>query len=297
MFGESAVNCLIHVLAVVLACLLALSCTTREGKSRVLNEPLHEDSASSAQAEQGPAQIVANSEQGQQANHPANQIQTPDPCTALPKLNPAQPVYLPGRDAVLTRVLKTCLTRDGKLGIEADSPWLAMGFPCSDGGGRVDVKGNINSPKMVSFVISTDCPMTASNKEAIKKLFSDELGLPVSSKLMAVNPFSVHFWEIPAMSDADTGFVIELRSAPAIEGGWKRLLRDQEKLRVRLFGRENAWVRGDHFFLVEADLVLTGTSRFKLEIASVKTLTTEDIDALKQRCRLLRTARNCDEIF
>lgn len=285
-----------YCIALILSFSSIVACTTKDAKYRKLQEPLNTQAAFD-QPNTDPAQIVATAETAQLVGTPKVDTLGPDPCMELPKLDFSQPVYLPGAGAVLTRILKTCQTRDGKQGMESNSPWLAMGFPCSDGGGRVEVKGNIHAPKMVSFIISTDCSMSANNKDSIKKQFSDVFNLPVTSKLMAVNPFAVHFWEIPGMPDADTGFVIELRSAPAIEGGWKRLLRDQEKLRVRLFGRENAWVRGDHFYLVEADIALVGTTRFKLEVASVKVLKPDELEALKLRCRVLRTARNCDEIF
>lgn len=239
---------------------------------------------------------LASSDPGKQLPPAPPPPPPPDPCLALPKLDPDQPVYLPGKGVVLTRLLKTCSTYDGRRGIEKDSPWLAMGFPCTAGGGRVDLKGNAYAPKMVSFVVSTDCPMTANSKDAIKKAFVDALGLPAESNLIAINPFTVHFWEIPGMPDADTGFTIELRSAPATEGAWKRI-REKDKLRVRLFGRENAWVRGDHFYLVEADLYLVGTSQFGLELVSVKPLSKDETEAVKSRCQSLRTARNCSEIF
>ena len=220
----------------------------------------------------------------------------PDPCLGLPKVDPEAPLYLPGKSVVLTRLLKTCTTRDGKKGIEKDTPWLAMGFPCTAGGGRIDVKGNQNAPKMVTFVIGTDCGMSPSGKDVVKKLFVDEAGMPAESKLMAYNPFAVQYWEVPGMPDADAGFAIELRSAPAIEGAWKRV-RDKDKLRVTLYGRENAWVRGDHAYKVEADLHMASPGSFTLDVVSVHALKKEEMAEVKKRCEALRIGKGCTDLF
>src|SRR5262245_29527094 len=66
---------------------------------------------------------------------------TPDPCLVLDKLPHAPPVYASGRGVVLTKLMRTCTTRDGKSGVERATPWLAMGIPCTGGAGRVDTKG------------------------------------------------------------------------------------------------------------------------------------------------------------
>lgn len=278
----------VRIVAAVATLTLAAACTKEKDKTK---EPVDHGvgAPSSAPGATGPGASDLTKTPGAQPG-------VPDTCIALANVDPDQPTYLPGKGVVLTRLLKTCVTHDGRKGIERDSPWLAMGFPCTAGGGRVDVKGHAYAPKMVSFIVSTDCPMAAASKEHVKKLFVEAVGLPAETKLMAVNPFAVTFWEIPGMPDADTGFAIELRSAPAIEGAWKRV-RDKDKLRVRLFGRENAWVRGDHFYLVEADLHLAGSTQFALDVISVKALSKEEVAAVKARCEGLRTARNCGEIF
>jgi hypothetical protein len=276
------------MMAAVATLTLAAACTKDNDKTKEpVDQGAGELSGAASATEPGASDL---------AKAPLAQPGVSDNCIALAKVDPDQPTYLPGKSVVLTRLLKTCVTHDGRKGIERDSPWLAMGFPCTAGGGKVDVKGHAYAPKMVSFVVSTDCPMAAASKEHVKKLFAEAVGLPAETKLMAVNPFAVTFWEIPGMPDADTGFAIELRSAPAIEGAWKRV-RDKDKLRIRLYGRENAWVRGDHFYLVEADLHLAGNTQFALDVVSVKALSKEEIATVKTRCEALRTARNCGEIF
>ncbi len=72
-----------------------------------------------------------------------------DPCKVLAKLPNDPPFYLTGKSIVLTRLMKPCVTRDGHRGFQKDTPWLAMGFPCTGGAGRIDIKGNYYNPKMV----------------------------------------------------------------------------------------------------------------------------------------------------
>ena len=293
---EAEVKTAFGCMVVWISVSILAACTKEKSRTREPLDASNVSASSSSRADESAGEQSVNVQQNPAKISSGLPAPQSDPCTALPKLPPDQLVYLPTQGVVLTRLLKTCVTYEGQSGIEKDTPWLAMGFPCTAGSGRVDIKGNVNAPKMVTFAISTDCPMTANSKEAIKKAFVESIGLPDTTKLIAINPFAVHFWEIPGMPDADTGFTVELRSASAIEGAWKRI-RDKEKLRIRLFGRENAWVRGDHFYLVEADLRLLGSSQFGLEIISVKALGKDELEAVKSRCHALRTARNCAEIF
>ena len=43
--------------------------------------------------------------------------------------------FAPGTGVVISKILKECETRDGRPGILASTPWLAMGFPCTGGAG------------------------------------------------------------------------------------------------------------------------------------------------------------------
>ena len=217
-------------------------------------------------------------------------------CVVLPKITNEPPIYLPGQSIVVTRIMKACTTTAGQTGWEKDTPWLAMGFPCTGGTGRIDIKGHYANPHMVSYIVGTDCQMSPIDRNAVKKVVEGALGLPATAKLMAFTPFVVQYWEIPGFSDADTGFSIDLRSAPAIEGEWRRFQK-KEPLKVRLFGRENAWVQGGFFYMVEADLKISGTNHFQLAVTSVKKLSPEDLAAVKTRCEALKPTRNCAEVF
>jgi len=185
---------------------------------------------------------------------------------------------------------------DGRRGVTKKTPWLAMGFPCTGGSGRIDIKGNYMKPKLVSFIIGTDCAMAPQAQDQVKRIGVSTFDLPSESRLMAYTPFVVQYWEVPGMTDADTGYAVELRSAPALEGIWKRV-RDNQVFRVRLFGRENTWAPGGHFYQVEADVRLTGRNAFQLAIASVKHLSSEELQAVKRRCEALKPERNCSAVF
>ena len=220
----------------------------------------------------------------------------PSTCQALGKLPSDPPLALPGKNVVLTRFLKPCITPDGRRGYEKTTPYLAMGFPCSGGSGRIEIKGHYANPKMVTFLLGTDCPLAPSSRDSVQQLIGSTFGLPQGVKLVAYTPFVVQYWEVPAMEDADIGYALELRSAPAVEGLWRRFLK-HEPVRVHLFGRENTWVPGDSFYAVEADLTQTGRTSFQLQVVQVKALPKEQMAVVKQRCEALRPSRNCSEVF
>lgn len=227
---------------------------------------------------------------------PAPGAQVSETCVALPKLGGEPPFYVPGKNVVLTRLMKACATPQGQAGWEKETPWLAMGFPCTGGGGRIDIKGHYGNPKMVSFILGTDCTMQPNTPDTVKSIVQTAIDLPATAKLMAITPFVVQYWEVTGMTDADTGFSVDLRSGAAVDGGWARVQK-KEPLRVRLFGRENAWVAGGHFYMVEADLRLTGRTQFQLEVAGVKSLSKEEIAEVKTRCEALKPSRNCADVF
>jgi hypothetical protein len=221
----------------------------------------------------------------------------PDTCVVLDKLLQEPPVYVAGKSVVLTQLMKPCVTRDGQRGYDEATPWLAMGIPCTGPGGRVELKGNhYTNPKMVSLMFTTDCAMDPAQRETVKTVVTEAFALPPKAKLMAYTPFVVQFWELPGMTDADTGFAVELRSGPALDGGWKKL-RDGETIKVWLYGRENAWVQGNKFYMVEGDVKLDGRHTFRLKVDSVKVLGEDEIAAVKTRCEALRPTRNCSEVF
>lgn len=217
----------------------------------------------------------------------------PDPCKLYPLIKAEPPLLIPTSAFMLTRIVKSCVTRDGERGYEETTPFIVMGFPCTGGGGKINIKGNYYNPKMVAFLVATSCPMSPSAPDVVKKAVLQATGLSEKSMLMAHNPFAVQYWEIPSMSEADTGFSVELRSAASLEGTWKRMREKGEPLVVRLYGRENAWVQGDHFYEVNAELKVTERTGFQLKTVGVKSLTAEDIQTVKSRCEALRPRRNC----
>jgi hypothetical protein len=244
-----------------------------------------------------PNTVVPGASPGKQLTEtaPATTIPAaPDPCM-IPKVS--LPAPLGEIPAVATRFIKTCLTAAGESGVMQDTAWTAMGIPCSAGRGKVDVTGtNYLAPKMLAFPIATDCPMEPLNLSDIANAGKTALGLGPNSKVLAFNPFAVQFWEMPGFTDTDVGFTVEFRSAAALEGGWSKL-RENNPIRLNLYGRENAWVQGDNLYLVEADLLLTDKHAFKLKPVTIRPVTPDELTAARGRCEKIRPRRNCSQIF
>ena len=228
----------------------------------------------------------------------------PEPATELAKQNCIQlenpnsslPLWLQKQGIVVTRFLKECTTSDGYKGYEPDSPWVAMGFPCTGGDGRIEVGGHYFAPKIISMILSTDCSMFPSSLAQVRKAGVDALSLKNNSKLMALNPFAVQYWEIPGYDDADVGFTIDLRSVAAKQQLWKQFL-EKKPIQVKLFGRENAWIRGYHFFYVDAELINTGVQKFQMRIKKVTPLDSKGVEEIRNRCESLQPRRNCSQVF
>lgn len=217
-------------------------------------------------------------------------------CVVLSKMPHEPPVYAVGQGVVITRMMEACVAMDGRRGYTKKTPWLAMGFPCSGGSGRIEIKGNYQNPKLVSFIIGTDCGMAPQGQDAVRRAAMSAFDMPPEAKLMAYTPFVVQYWEIPGLSDADIGYAVELRSAPALESIWKKV-RDNQVFRVKLFGRENTWAPGGYFYQVEADMRLTGRNAFQLTIVSVKHLMGDELMQVSRRCESLKPERNCAAVF
>ena len=205
------------------------------------------------------------------------------------------PLWVKKESFVVTRLLKECTTHDGYQGYKAHSPWVAMGFPCTAGHGKIDVGGHYWSPKIVSLILSTDCTMQP-GLDQVQAAGAEALKLTPDARLMAFNPFAVQYWEIPGLQDADVGFSIDLRSVEAKQRVWRSFL-DKTPIPVRLYGRENAWVRGYDFFFVDGELHNTGPSSFQLKIRKVEPLKKAEINKIRTRCEALQPRRNCSQVF
>lgn len=218
-------------------------------------------------------------------------------CQPVKGAGAGMPVTSPSNRYLVTKFMRPCVTRTGEAGLERHSIWLAMGFPCSGGEGRVDWKGsNYQRPKLVEFILANDCPMGPADQQALKNLAALELGIPVESTVGAYTPFMVQFWEIPALKEADVGFSVELRDNEGLVNQWPRMIKG-EGLRVVLVGRENAWTQTDQLYQVEADILITTKNRFQIKPVSVKVMTAKDIETAKARCEALRPVRNCASVF
>jgi hypothetical protein len=211
--------------------------------------------------------------------------------------NKQPPIWIPDTGIVVTRILKECVTLEGQEGFVENSPWMAMGIPCSGDGGKIDHKGELYDPKLISFLLSTDCAMSPTDLSAVKAAATKALGFSADAKLLAYNPLAIQYWEIPGQGDADVGFTIDLRTNASLQKIWKSFNEQQQSIPVRLYGRENAWVMGDQFFYVQGELVKTGNMTFRLVVKEVKALNADETATVKAGCEALRPARNCSKVF
>src|SRR5690606_20526641 len=109
----------------------------------------------------------------------------PDPCKVFEKISGEPPVFIEEHAVMVTRFMKPCVTRDGRRGYESNTPWIAMGFPCTAGGGKIQVTGYQSAPKLVSFPLSTDCPMRPATAKDVDAAVKVAIGLPPEAKIMA----------------------------------------------------------------------------------------------------------------
>jgi hypothetical protein len=195
----------------------------------------------------------------------------------------------------VTRLVKECRAH-GQTGYERESPWTAMGFPCSGGGGRIEWKNFYTAPKLVSFSVSTDCPMAPANPQTIEQQGEQKLGLDHKAKLLAYTPMEVQYWEMDEFQEANTGSTVEFRTTHSLTEGWQKF-RNNSPIRVRLYGRENAWVQGDHIFMVEGNLRQVAKTKFRFEVLVSKALDANEVATVKKRCEALRPRRACSDAF
>ena len=218
-------------------------------------------------------------------------------CDTSVKFNDEQPLYLPHNKVVITRIMSPCLNNSGLPGHRKNAGWMAMGFPCTAGEGRIDWKGtNYNRPKMVSFLLETSCLMAPSDKTKIQAEAMEVLGISKDATFIAFNPFVIQYWEVPGFGDADTSFTVDLRSGKGLDDAWTSFIKPKP-LRIFLVGRENAWVPGNFMYAVEGDLVWMSKNRFSFKVDKARLLAGEEYSDVKKRCEALKPARDCSRVF
>ena len=209
------------------------------------------------------------------------------------------PSFLSQGPLVVTNMLKPCEDpATGQQGFLKQSPWTAMGFPCTAGRAQYDWKGSVYNPKLLIFPLTNACPMDPSNPELIAQLVRQHFGLSPKAPMMAYFPFSVMYWELADGSDADTSNQIEIVTAGNYAFRWKDF-QGQQALQVRLFGKQNSFTPSPTWYEVDAGIVrdLSGSELFKLVVESVQILDESGLKEVKQRCLDLRPRRRCHQVF
>jgi hypothetical protein len=207
------------------------------------------------------------------------------------------PYHVSGSSVIVIGFLKSCQTIDGEEGFQRGSSWTALGFPCTAGRGRIDKKGGENIPSVVTFHLQNSCPMQPGRPEDVEMLVRQKLAIPVDSHLIAYYPLAVDYWEFVDFPEKDIGFRPELYMPTSISQGWQKFSSKSEALKIRLFGRENAWEPGKKLYKVEARLLPEGRSTFRLEVLSAQSLDDPSKNAVRERCEALRSKHECGQFF
>jgi hypothetical protein len=218
-----------------------------------------------------------------------------DPCHPH-SAGTAPPWYLPDFKIVINNVSNPCVTREGELGFRANSEYMAMGIPCSRGGGKISYEGHYYLPKIVSYIMSTDCPMVIPDRAALEKYLTGDIGLKGQIKLISLNPFALQYWELQDFAEADIGSAIELTDDKTLQKLWHRW-KDGHGFSVKLYGRENSWFEDKVFYEVLGNLVPDGRNTYRLEIRQVQALDSAKEALVRDRCEALQPRRRCDAVF
>ncbi len=245
-----------------------------------------------------PSEAVKNAPAPKNAA-PRVAVLPPEQCQTFANDDMTIPLFIPsqqGGGIMVTRVTKPCITRDGLRGFEKGTEWMALGLPCTGGRGAIDITGKIYNPKMLGFILSTDCNIAPASIDVVKDL-GKTIGLTQEAKLLAYNPLSVQFWEVDGFLDTDVGFRVELRSDDMIRNFWNDFKAHTKKLHVRIYGRENAWVQDDTMFMAEGDFVFENPNHFRFDLQKAKAMSPQDIEQVKQRCEAIKPRRNCGDVF
>lgn len=223
-------------------------------------------------------------------------VKTEVPTSDCHRFSQPIPGFLPTHSVMVTRFLKTCALEGGGTGFQENSPFVAMGFPCAGGEGKMEVTGYYYSPKMVRFVLDTACSMITTSQEKIRQAAVQTWNLTPTTSLLAINPFAVQYWEMPGFEEADVGTFLELRSIEGQAKRWNPIIKGQP-IEVRLYGRENAWVQENVVYEIRGELHVVAQHRFQLRVKHAKAMTKDEEKVVLQRCKAIQPARDCTQVF
>jgi hypothetical protein len=218
-------------------------------------------------------------------------------CPTLKRDKAPTPVYLPNEQVFVIDVIQRCEKNPADGTIKEENLWLAMGFPCTAGGGKVDITGkHYGNPGMIGLMLTNSCPMQPVDKSSFIQSVERQLNLGANSRLLAIYPFELLYWELPDFTDADLGDTVELRTRDSLKKGWLPMT-ENGSLRLKLWGRENGWVSKHNIYYVEAEVKLVARKRFALKVTNAKMLGTDEITAVRKKCENQRSVSECGTLF
>ncbi|MDD9950130.1 MAG: hypothetical protein OXT67_01065 [Zetaproteobacteria bacterium] len=250
----------------------------------------HEDEA----AEQSQREPIGN--QIQFTSSPLSGQFLDEGCLTPGKSVAPLPVWMPELGVVATRYLKSCMSSAHAVrGVDPHTPWVAMGFPCTAGEGKIEVAGHYWGPKIVGFDLGNDCKMLKLMPVQLQEHMPRLLGLQADARVAAHVPFGVQYWEIPEYRDAKVGSIVELRTPRAKKVLWRDFLEGQD-IQVNLYGRENAF-NSPNVYSVRARLRKTTERSFALMVDEVKKLDRQQEQQVLLRCEKMTTHKKCAQVF
>lgn len=204
------------------------------------------------------------------------------------------PKYINSFSIFVTKLLDQCITKNKKIGFKNNFSWIGLGVPCTGGGGKISPVGKYFHPKMVRFSLHNTCSMIYNSRSFTEKMY-ESVGLPKSSKLLALYPLDVLLWKVIGSNEIDVGNRIELRSKKSLLTIWPKFIR-KEPILVVLYGRENSWKRSGNIYRVNANLIKVRSRSFKLEIIRANIVSEEELKEVYKECMNLHPRRNCTQL-
>lgn len=190
----------------------------------------------------------------------------------------------------ITKVIEECITPEGNGGFRKNSPWVAMGVPCTAKENNIVLSGPAWRPKSINFRFIPECKMETS-KKAAGEIGKQEF-LVAENKLVALTPAAVIYWELPDYNVAAPGAEILLSSASLIKPIWRNI-KEANSINVRLLAKENSWYGASSIFEINGKLIFESTKKFHLEVVDTYPVGQTVLKGFVRNCNKTKPAHEC----
>lgn len=233
--------------------------------------------------------IISSQDTAREAAEQQKAVEIERDCMILTGTEDFVPEIVETREGfvAVTKMMKACTGLRSRKGYARDSAFMAMGVPCTGGGGVIERMRPFYAPKRIEFVMAVGCPMKPSLPSDIEPLVQIQLQLKPEAKALAYNPMSVIYWEIPELEGAGgggPGAAPTLRNPEAVQKIWPLFLAGQE-LGVVVYGRENSWGSNRTLFRAVGTLRFQSPMNFVMNMTELARVELSDATALLNTCR------------